>query len=97
MPFLWATHRTIVYEAVAQEEIDDFTDPHHRFHDQLMGVEWILARTPEIGTPATPDDRAKNVLLVFQGDELAGTTDLWLLYSYDEGEVIVHGLKVADV
>lgn len=94
MPFLWITHREVVYEPAARKILDQFTDPHDRFHDQLMGIEWLLARTPWIGVPATKEDRSKNVLYVCQGDDLAGTSDVWLLYSYDDERVTVQGINV---
>lgn len=94
MSSLWSTHRAIAYDAAAQTVVDGFTDPHDRFHDQLMGIEWLISRTPGIGVPATKEDRTKNVLAVFRGDELAKTTDVWFLYSYDDDTVSVHGVKV---
>ena len=96
MPFFWVTHRTITYDKAAQLVLDQFKDPHDRFHDQLMGIEWLLARTPNIGVSAQKDEPTRHVLYVSKGDDLAKTKDVWLLYSYDEEAVTVHGFKVAD-
>ncbi len=97
MTTFWVTHRTIVYEKSAQEVLDQFTDPHDRFHDQIMGVEWLLSRTPNIGFPARKEVPAEYLLLVLNGDSLANTKNIWLLYSYDDETVAVHGLNVTDV
>jgi hypothetical protein len=94
MPFFWVTHRTITYDPLAQAVLDKFTDPHDRFHDQLMGIEWLLARTPNVGVSAQKDKPNENVLFVSKGDELANTKDVWILYSYDLESVTVHGFKV---
>ena len=95
MPF-WDTHRTIAYEARAEAELARFTDPHDRFHDQVMGWEWLLARTPTVGKPAQKDEINKFVLLALRGDEMASTHEVWILYSYDAESVTVHALRVTD-
>ncbi len=94
MAHLWVTHRTIIYEKQAQNVLDQYTDPHDRFHDQIMGIEWLLSRSPNVGVPAQKDEPTQFVLLVSKGDKLAQTNDIWLLYSYDDGIVTVHGINV---
>lgn len=96
MTSLWVTLRTITYEKRAQDVLDQYTDPHDRFHDHIMGIEWLLARSPNVGVPAQKDDPTQLVLLVSKGDEFAQTRDIWLLYSYDDGIVTVHGVNVID-
>ncbi len=97
MTSLWVTLRTIAYEKNAQDVLDQFTDPHDRFHDQIMGIEWFLARTPSVGIPAQKDEPTDFLLYVSKGDSMAGTKDIWLLYSYDDGNVTVYGLNVVPV
>jgi hypothetical protein len=94
MAFFWVTHRTIAYEARAQQVIDEYTDPHDRFHDQLQGLEWLVARSPSIGLAAQKDLPTQHLLYVSKGDAFAKTSDIWLLYSYDDETVTVHGFKV---
>lgn len=94
MTSFWVTHRTIAYEKPAQDVLDGFTDPHDRFHDQIMGIEWLLARAPNVGVPAQKDDPTHFLLLVTKGDTLAKTKDIWLLYSYNDESVTVHAVKV---
>ena len=61
-----------------------------------MGLEWLLSRVPNVGVPASADEKSKFVLLVSRGDDVAGLRDIWILYSYDDNEVIVLGFKLAD-
>ena len=96
MTQFWVTHRTIVYDKRAQEVLDQSTDPHDRLHEQIMGVDWLLARTPNIGVPAQKETPTEFLLLVLAGDPLAGTKEVWLLYSYDDETVTVHGLNVTE-
>lgn len=92
--FLWATHRQIAYDAPAQAELDKYTNPRDRLHDQLMGIEWLLCRTPQIGLARSKEQPTKFVLYVAKGDDLAKTSDVWLLYSYDDQAVEVHGVRI---
>lgn len=92
--FLWATHREIAYDAPAQAVIDAYVDPSARFQDQLMAIEWLLCRTPQIGLPRIAQSPTQFVLHVAKGDALAKTNDVWLLYSYDDQKVIVHGVHI---
>ena len=93
----WVTNRTISYEPAAQVVLDSFSNPHDRFQDQLMGLEWLLSRTPQVGVPATSDEKERFLLLVSKGDEAAGLGDIWILYSYDENVVTVHGFNLVHV
>ena len=88
--------RTIVYDDAAQSEIERFTDPHDRFHDQLMAIDWLLCRTPHIGRPRYKEDSNNFLVYVVKKDTLANTSEVWILYSYDDNTVTIHGLKVVD-
>lgn len=90
----WTAYREIHYEALAQAVLEKFEDPHDRFHDQLMGIEWLLCRTPSIGRPKSKDSPEAELLAVWKGNVHIGTNDVWLLYSFDDESVTVHGIKV---
>ncbi|MCY4184097.1 MAG: hypothetical protein OXC82_13590 [Rhodobacteraceae bacterium] len=47
----WTVFREIVLEERAHEFIDQASAQNNRFEDQWRGVEWLLARTPEKGSP----------------------------------------------
>lgn len=93
---LWTAYRDIRYDAPAQDVVDSFTDPNDRFQDQLMGIEWLLCRTPGIGRPKQKDEPENNLLAVWKGNSSIGTFDVWVLYSYDDDCVTVHGIKVCN-
>ena len=92
--FFWPTHRSVLYDHPAQAVLDQYTDPNDRFHHQIMGIEWLLCRTPQIGLPRSKNDITRFVLYVAKGNALAKTFDVWLLYSYDDESVCVHGVHV---
>lgn len=87
---LWATHRTVVLEKRTQEFVDEVHLLAPRFDDQWRGVEWLLARTPQVGTPRLTDKQEEYLICVFPRNNLAGTNELWVLYSYDKDQVVIH-------
>jgi hypothetical protein len=92
--FQWlVNYRTIVFEHPAEAEIGRFADPDHRFHEQLRALEWLLCRTPEVGLPRQKSEPEAFLVHVVKGDDLAKTSDLWILYSYDADEVTVHAMR----
>ena len=90
----WSGYREIHYEASAQQVVDGFTAPNDRFQEQLMGIEWLLCRTPNIGRPKSKDVPNANLIGVWKGSARSGTFDVWVLYSYDDDCVTIHGMKV---
>ena len=88
--------RTIAYNAPAQSEVDRFVDPDDRFQDQLMAIEWLLCRTPHIGRSRYKENPDEYLVYVVKEDTLAETSEVWILYSFDDDTVTVHGLKVLD-
>ena len=90
----WSGYREIQYEALAQSVVNGFTNPHDRFQDQLLGIEWLLCRTPSIGRPKSKDSPQTHLIGVWKGSERSGTFDVWVLYSYDDDCVTIHGIMV---
>lgn len=92
----WQTYRTVVLDADVESYIDKKENSAGRFFDQWLGLEWLLCRTPQIGTPRSSDLPRDFLLHVVAGDENFGLEEIWVLYSYDEGVVTVHAIKSAN-
>ncbi len=86
----WSVYRDVALDQQAQDFVDGVSAEAKRFEDQWRGVEWLLARTPENGTPRFPNDATKYLIYVFPGNPWAETRDLWVLYSYDDDRVVIH-------
>ena len=92
----WFAARSVVLDDTVREFVDRAQEAHARFENQWRGVEWRLARTPEKETPRRPHDPTKYLICVIPEKELATTHELWLLYSYDEDEVVIHWARFGD-
>ncbi len=89
IPF-WSQYRTIVLDESARRFVDSELSRPRRFDDQWSGVEWRLARKPEIGVPRWSAKPNEYLFYVFSANEVAATRELWVLYSYDQNEVHIH-------
>ena len=91
-PF-WPQYRTVVLSHRAQEFVDREEKQAPRFDDHWRGVEWLLARTPEAGVPRKRTSHQNHLVYVIPANQLAGTLEICVLYSYDQDEVQIHGAK----
>ena len=89
------TFRTVVYDNGVEAELDFFIG-RNKVEEQIRAAEWLLSRKPENGMPQAPSNSKKVLVHVVGGQPLAGTGDIWVLYSYDEENVYIHGLKIHD-
>ena len=89
----WPVYRTVVLDPSAQTFVDDKSEHVDRFEEQWRGIEWLISRTPEVGRPRSMHVPTDFVLLVVARNEIAGTNDVWLLYSYSDAEVTIHGVR----
>ena len=92
----WKTLRTVVHELDVSALVDVLTERHDRFVEVWQGIEWILARTPDLKGSARREGVENVRIYVFAGDELAGTPDVWVVYKFDDNEVIILGVTVPD-
>lgn len=92
----WQPYRTVVLEARAQHFIDTHATPSARFAEHWDGIVWLLCRTPEIGRARDRHKPTGFIIHVSAGSDLAGTRDVWVLYSFTDDEVIVHGVSMSD-
>ncbi len=87
------TLRTVVLDEKALEFHEQAMDRNCRFDDQWAAVEWLLSKAPENGQFRDEDYPHRNLIYVVPADELAGTKELWVLYSYDSQQVTVHAIR----
>ena len=91
----WTVLREVILDDSAQKSYDTARSANSRFEDQWLGVEWLLSRTPDKGTPRFRNNPQEYLIYVFPGDQIAETRELWVLYSYDSSQVEVHALFLA--
>ena len=92
----WATYRTVVLDPRAEKFVAELGPNGNRFTEQWDGIEWLLARTPEIGVSRHSDQPSSFLLLAVGANEIAKTKDIWVLYSYSDGEVTIHDARFAE-
>lgn len=88
----WVLMRTIRLEQSVQE----FKDSHSsgdiaKFYEQWDAMEFLLSKNPEVGKSNFNSPHGEDLLHVVAADDIAGTRDLAIVYSYNDEIVIVHG------
>ncbi len=76
--------RTWILEHHAQESLDAACHENPKVEDEIRGVEWMLVRSPELGTQVAPD-----VYLYVNRRATLFASLITVLYSYTEAEVTV--------
>jgi len=89
---IWGA-RTIVLSDHAARQVDQATNDFDRFADAWFGLEWLLARTPDIGSEASIEGVAWWVY-VEPTDPLAETPEIWILYKIEKNEVFIEEINV---
>ncbi|MFN3521005.1 MAG: hypothetical protein ACK4YQ_02060 [Phenylobacterium sp.] len=92
----WKTLRTVIHELDVSVLVDALTERHPRFAEVWEGIEWLLARTPDLKGSARREGAENIRIHPFAGDELAGTPDVWVVYKFDDNEVVILGVTVPD-
>lgn len=87
----WQTLRGIVEELDVSEYVDLHSETFPRFSEAWEGLKWLLARNPELKGSALRRTEAGQLFraYVLAGDPLGGTPDIWVVYTYNESEVVV--------
>ena len=79
------TYRQVRWATETEDEIDRAKNcGHSRIEDELQGVEWVLARSPEKGDQVGPD-----VYLYVNRRAVTTASLITLLYSYNDVQVEV--------
>lgn len=87
--------RTIVEDDVVTQEIDTASRTVGRFQEAYRGLQWLLARNPEIGHPLNRTIEGLPVY-IYVADSIhhAGTPRIRVVYTYDTDVVTIHGIHV---
>lgn len=86
--------RTVVLEPAAEASSDEAKRQFRRFEDAWEGVEWLLARSPDRGAMYLGADKETRHYV-----QSSGATDvpfIWVVYTFDDDEVVVLDLKVVE-
>lgn len=81
--------------SVAKFKDDRILHDEHNFYNQWDAMEFLLAKRPEIGASPAGGPLNEDLIHVVAADDLAGTRDLVIVYSYDTNFVIIHGARYA--
>jgi hypothetical protein len=76
--------RTWILEEHARKTIDEAVEEHPRIEEEMMGVEWVLAKSPEKGAQVGPD-----VYLYINARQRPNASLITVLYTYNENVVNV--------
>ena len=94
----WFFARTIVQDDSVSAEIDRLTRSLNRFEDAYMALEWLLSRAcDEVGALSREVGGQRYFLYRQAGDTVATTPDIVVVYTYDDDEVVLIGLKAEQV
>ena len=91
----WSPLRNVVLDVQTQIFVDQ-NSANTRFEHHWRGIEWLLCRSPQKGLPRDPSTPTEFLIYVFGGSELAKTKEVWVLYSYDAHQTVVHAARFGD-
>lgn len=90
---MWTKLRTVVLEQKAEAAVQKHTGNVHRFDEAFEGLEWFLAREPEVGKYQNVDGKHVRVY-VQSGDNLAKTPDIWVVFEITDDEIIIYDIEI---
>jgi hypothetical protein len=96
----WQTLRGIVEELDVSEYVDLFSEKFPRFDEAWEALKWLLSRNPEPKGSALkimPDGASRYRAYVLAGDPLAGTPDIWVVYTSTDSEVNIMGVNAQEI
>ena len=94
----WLSARAIVEEDNVAREADRLRREYERFDEQYEAIKWLLARScHELEVLAREVNGVLYRLYRIGGDEVAGTSDVTVLFTYDDNEVHLLGLKAEEI
>lgn len=91
----WTLARTVVEEHAVSTEIDRATKHFERVEEAWEAAKWLLARKCDsLSSLSKSADDTMYTLYRIAGDSLAGTPDITVLYTFDDDEVCVLGVRI---
>lgn len=92
MANLWGALEIVLSDEAAKE-VDVASAKHNRFEDAWRGLEWLLARSHEVGSVATVNGTEWWVY-VEPSDLVAKTPVIWVLYRVTKTQVLIEAINV---
>jgi len=92
----WELLREVVEALDVSEYVDLYTEQFPRFAEAWDGLKWLLSRTPELKNSAVykgDDGDTAYRAYALASDPLAGTPEIWVVYTFSDTQVIVIGLQ----
>ena len=91
----WQSLRGVVEEHDVSERIDLLSEQFPRFAEAWDALKWVLSRNPEpkgsAGKLSANDRRYRAYVLA--GDPLAGTPNIWVIYTFDDNQIVILGVE----
>ncbi len=87
--------RTVIYDKEVAQAIDSEQENFFRLNDVIAAIEWLLARTPEVGVPI-PETTDPTYYLI--GTEAMGIFEVpavTVLYHFDDQTVTFYGIRIS--
>lgn len=93
----WQVLRAIVEELDVSEHIDLLTENFPRFDEAWEALKWVLSRNPEPKGSAVKvgTDGRRYRAFVLAGDPMAGTPNIWVVYTHDDQRVLILGVQAS--
>lgn len=88
--------RTIRWAISASDAVDAAREKHGRFGEAVDGLEWLLARKPDVGSPALVHGETWWIYVI-AGNYASKNPEIWVLYKFDDSFVDVDALYVEDI
>lgn len=91
----WERLRTIVEGLDVTVIVELCQERHPRFNEAWDGLKWLLARTPDLKEAMIWDGDGNGPYRAYvaAGDALAGTPDIWVVYTFSDTEVVLIGVQ----
>jgi len=92
----WLKQLNVIFDDYAKAEIEVARKKYSRFDDGLNGLIWLLSRNAEpVGSFPTSPARDE-FMYGFDGDFSAEIPEMWVVYSYDDNDLIVYAINAMD-
>ena len=94
----WFHARTVIEDEDVAEAVDEYGDDFERFEESFEALKWLLARKcDELSGSIRIVDEFEYNLHKQAGDPWAETPNITVLYTYDDDEVIIHGILAEQI
>lgn len=94
----WIQLREVECTSDAQAEVDQACEQFPRFAEMWEGLLWLLRRQPEpVGSFRTTYSGRPFVVYCVEGDSVAGTPSVNLVYEFDDGVIKIHGVNAISI